>query len=128
MPLAKVIAERPDVSDDAANAVRRHVLAAYRGYPAGDVFTGMPGQWAVVQDTVDGIDLAKSTPRKDQKNDSCNRGKESGELSIAHAEDHSWIDADEFDQKALDPKKHQEFAGNHAGCQRMLQAPLSSAP
>jgi hypothetical protein len=34
--------ERPDTSDQAANAVRRQVLAAYRQYPAGDVFTGMP--------------------------------------------------------------------------------------
>jgi hypothetical protein len=40
------IAERPDISDAAANAVRRHVLAAYRGYPAGDVFTGMPADVA----------------------------------------------------------------------------------
>jgi len=34
--------ERPDTSDHAANAVRRQVLAAYRQYPTGDVFTGMP--------------------------------------------------------------------------------------
>ena len=32
----------PDTRDQAANAVRRQVLAAYRQYPAGDVFTGMP--------------------------------------------------------------------------------------
>jgi hypothetical protein len=36
------IAGRPDTSDAAANAVRRQVLAAYRSYPSGDVFTGMP--------------------------------------------------------------------------------------
>ncbi len=36
------IAERPDTRDKAANAVRRQVLAAYRHYPSGDVFTGMP--------------------------------------------------------------------------------------
>jgi len=36
------IAQHPDTSDDGANAMRRHVLAAYRGYPDGDVFTGMP--------------------------------------------------------------------------------------
>ena len=36
------IVERPDTRDDAANAVRRRVLAAYRRYPTGDVFTGMP--------------------------------------------------------------------------------------
>jgi hypothetical protein len=32
----------PDPRDETANAVRRQVLAAYRDYPAGDVFTGMP--------------------------------------------------------------------------------------
>src|SRR5216684_5213978 len=36
------IVEQPDTRDEAANAVRRQVLAAYRDYPAGDVFTGMP--------------------------------------------------------------------------------------
>jgi hypothetical protein len=36
------VVERPDTRDQAANAVRRLVLAAYRQYPAGDVFTGMP--------------------------------------------------------------------------------------
>jgi len=36
------VAERPDTTDDAANTVRRQVLAAYRSYPSGDVFTGMP--------------------------------------------------------------------------------------
>jgi len=36
------IAEHPDTGDEAANAARRQVLAAYRDYPAGDVFTGMP--------------------------------------------------------------------------------------
>jgi len=40
------IAEHPDTGDAAANAVRRQVLAAYRGYPAGDVFTGMPADVA----------------------------------------------------------------------------------
>jgi hypothetical protein len=33
---------RPDTRDQAANAVRRQILAAYREYPSGDVFTGMP--------------------------------------------------------------------------------------
>ncbi len=32
----------PDTRDEAANAVRRQVLAVYRDYPAGDVFSGMP--------------------------------------------------------------------------------------
>src|SRR2546425_13320103 len=36
------IVEHPDTRDGAANAVRRQILAAYRGYPDGDVFTGMP--------------------------------------------------------------------------------------
>ena len=36
------IVEHPDTSDDAANAVRRQILAAYREYPTGNVFTGMP--------------------------------------------------------------------------------------
>ena len=40
------VAEHPDTGDDAANAIRRQVLAAYRGYPAGDVFTGMPADLA----------------------------------------------------------------------------------
>ena len=34
--------ERPDTTDEAANAVRRQVLAAHREYPTGNVFTGMP--------------------------------------------------------------------------------------
>jgi hypothetical protein len=36
------IIEQPGTRDEAANAVRRQVLAADRDYPAGDVFTGMP--------------------------------------------------------------------------------------
>src|SRR5712691_5218363 len=36
------VVERPDTSDEAASTVRRQVLAGYRGYPSGDVFTGMP--------------------------------------------------------------------------------------
>ena len=36
------IAEHPDTGNATANAARRRVLAAYRGYPAGDVFTGLP--------------------------------------------------------------------------------------
>src|SRR5215813_15258501 len=36
------VVERPDTSDEAANTVRRQVLAGYRDYPDGDVFTGMP--------------------------------------------------------------------------------------
>jgi hypothetical protein len=39
-PLAVVT--QPDLSDESANAVRRQILAAYRLYPSGDVFTGMP--------------------------------------------------------------------------------------
>ena len=40
------IVDHPDIRDEAANAVRRQILAAYRGYPAGDVFTGMPADVA----------------------------------------------------------------------------------
>src|SRR6266851_4141467 len=40
------IVEQPDTRDEAANAVRRQVLAAYRDYPAGDVFTGMAADGA----------------------------------------------------------------------------------
>src|SRR6266702_1069465 len=36
------IIDQPDTRDQAANGVRRRVLAAYRDYPSGDVFTGMP--------------------------------------------------------------------------------------
>jgi hypothetical protein len=36
------IVEQPDTRDEAANAARRQVRAAYRDYPSGDVFTGMP--------------------------------------------------------------------------------------
>jgi hypothetical protein len=36
------VVERPDTRDEAANTVRRQVLAGYRDYPDGDVFTGMP--------------------------------------------------------------------------------------
>jgi hypothetical protein len=38
--------ERPDTSDPAANAARRRVLAAYRGYPDVGVFTGLPADTA----------------------------------------------------------------------------------
>src|SRR5712691_6226409 len=40
------IVEHPDITDGAANAIRQQVLTAYRGYPAGDVFTGMPADVA----------------------------------------------------------------------------------
>ena len=36
------VVERPDTSDEAANTVRRQVLAGYCSYPLGDVFTGVP--------------------------------------------------------------------------------------
>src|SRR5215469_15570708 len=36
------VVEHPDTGDAAANATRRQVIAAYRQYPSGDVFTGMP--------------------------------------------------------------------------------------
>jgi hypothetical protein len=34
--------EQPDTGDQAANAARRRVLAAYRGYPDREVFTDLP--------------------------------------------------------------------------------------
>jgi hypothetical protein len=34
--------QHPDTREEAANALRRRVLATYRGYPSGDMFTGMP--------------------------------------------------------------------------------------
>lgn len=38
----RAVVEQPDARDEAASAVRRQILAAYRGYPDGDVFTRMP--------------------------------------------------------------------------------------
>jgi hypothetical protein len=40
------LAGQPDIRDAAANAVRRQVLAACRGYPAAGVFTGLPADVA----------------------------------------------------------------------------------
>ena len=40
--LDHAIVRRPDTGDPAANAARRRVLAAYRGYPDREVFTGLP--------------------------------------------------------------------------------------
>jgi hypothetical protein len=46
------LVDDPDVSDKSANLVRRRILAAYRDYPAGGVFTGMPDdiawQWVAL--------------------------------------------------------------------------------
>ena len=36
------VVDQPDTRDQAANVVRRRILASYRQYPTGDVFTGMP--------------------------------------------------------------------------------------
>src|SRR5215472_676637 len=36
------ILDLPDTNDEHANAMRREVLAEYRSYPSGDVFTSMP--------------------------------------------------------------------------------------
>jgi hypothetical protein len=52
------IAEQPDTRDEAANAVRRQVLAAYRYYPTGDVFTGMPADVAWHHATLTPAELA----------------------------------------------------------------------
>jgi len=42
VPQPRGIIGQPGTRYEAANAVRRQVLAADRDYPAGDVFTGMP--------------------------------------------------------------------------------------
>jgi hypothetical protein len=52
------IVEAPDTRDDTANAVRRQVLAAYRSYPTGDVFTGMPAGVAWHHATLTPAELA----------------------------------------------------------------------
>ena len=52
------IAERPDTRDAAANAIRRQVLAAYRDYPTGDVFTGMPADVSWHHATLTAAELA----------------------------------------------------------------------
>jgi hypothetical protein len=39
---ARLVIDAPDTSDANANAVRRSVFAAYRGYPNGLLFTGFP--------------------------------------------------------------------------------------
>jgi hypothetical protein len=50
--LDRSMLEQPDTSDSAANAARRRVLAAYRGYPERAVFTGLPAdtvwQWVAL--------------------------------------------------------------------------------
>jgi hypothetical protein len=50
--LDRSLLEQPDTSDSAANAARRRVLAAYRGYPDREVFTGLPAdtvwQWVAL--------------------------------------------------------------------------------
>ena len=50
--------EDPDTGDEAANTVRRQILAAYRAYPAGDVFTGMPADVAWHQAALTPAELA----------------------------------------------------------------------
>jgi hypothetical protein len=50
--LDRSLLQQPDTSDLAANAARRRVLAAYRGYPDRAVFTGLPAdtvwQWVTL--------------------------------------------------------------------------------
>jgi hypothetical protein len=50
--LDRSLVERPDTADPAANAARRTVLAAYRDYPDGGVFTDLPADtewlWAAL--------------------------------------------------------------------------------
>src|SRR5262249_36726821 len=52
------IVEHPDTRDESANVVRRQVLAAYRDYPSGDVFTGMPADVSWHQVALTGAELA----------------------------------------------------------------------
>src|SRR6266851_371686 len=58
------VAAHPDTRDAAANAVRRQVLAAYRGYPSGDVFTGMPADvtWQHAALTPDELASCSASP------------------------------------------------------------------
>src|SRR5258707_15638177 len=49
------VVERPDRH---ANTVRRQVLAGYRGYPDGDVFTGMPAHVARLHSPLTPAELA----------------------------------------------------------------------
>jgi hypothetical protein len=50
--LDRSLLQQPGTSDSAANAARRRVLAAYRGYPDRGVFTGLPAdtvwQWVTL--------------------------------------------------------------------------------
>ena len=77
----------------------------------------------MLEDALDWIFFAKSTPRKNQEDNSCNRRQESGELSIAHAEHHSRIDADEFDEKPFqthpDEVKPRDFSHGTRPAQRL---------
>jgi hypothetical protein len=50
--LDRSLLQQPDTSDSAANAARRRILAAYRGCPDREVFTGLPAdtvwQWVAL--------------------------------------------------------------------------------
>jgi hypothetical protein len=50
--LDRSVLQRPDTTDSAADAARRRVLAAYRGYPDREVFTDLPAdtvwQWVAL--------------------------------------------------------------------------------
>jgi hypothetical protein len=50
--LDRSVLEQPDTTDSAANAARRRVLGAYRGYPDREVFTDLPAdtvwQWVTL--------------------------------------------------------------------------------
>jgi hypothetical protein len=52
------LVEQPDTRDNAANAMRRKVLAGHRGYPAGGMFTGMPADVTWRQAALTAAELA----------------------------------------------------------------------
>ena len=82
----------------------------------------------VVEDLVDRVDFAKSTPRKNQQRHSGRDGQQRCRLRVAHPPQHRRVDADKFHQEALQPKQDQELAGNHACCQRMLNRARPAPP
>jgi hypothetical protein len=55
------LVEHPDLTDPAANALRRRVLSAYRGFPDREVFTGVPAntRWQHVHLSSAELDLIR---------------------------------------------------------------------
>src|SRR4029077_15337048 len=82
----------------------------------------------VVQNFVNGIFAAKAPPDNDQQDHSGSDGEQRGNLGVAHAEKDPGIDANELDEKTLQPEENEELAGNHAGSERMLDGAGAAAP